>query len=283
LLASLSWCHNRCAIVQIDVKFFVNCKLSCSFTAVNYVSRFLVGLLFGGLYFCGDAWAQTTIQGIVFDKHTKQRISQVYVYNTANDEGGYNNTRGEFSIQASPGDILIAATKGYYPDTLVVSTKNVVLFNMERSTIWLDEVSVIARRSPEERLEENKKEYGTAYSKGNAGSIFSVGPTGAGVSIDALYKLISREGKNSRRLQEIIEQDYRESVIDYRFTPELVSGVTGLTGATLADFMRQYRPSYYFVLSANDYNLAFYIRSSLAQYRQNPAARRLPPFPQVDK
>ncbi len=269
--------------MQIGVKFFVNCKLSCSFKAVNNRSRFFVGLLFLGVQFYHAALAQTAIQGIVFDSHTKQRISQVYIYNTANDDGGYNNTRGEFSLQASPGDILIAAAKGYYPDTLVVSNKNVVLFNMERSSIWLDEVSVIARRSPEERLEENKREYSTAYSKGNAGSIFSVGPTGAGVSIDALYKLISREGKNSRRLQEIIELDYRESVIDYRFTPDLVRGVTGLTGTTLADFMRQYRPSYYFILSANDYNLAFYIRSSLAQYRQNPAARRLPPFPQTDK
>ncbi len=227
--------------------------------------------------------AQSTFQGLVFDKHTSQRISQVYVYNTANDDGGYNNTRGEFSIQAAPGDVLIAAAKGYYPDTLVVSDKKVLLFHMERSTIWIDEVSVVARRSPEERLEANKREFSTAYSKGDAGSIFSVGPTGAGLSIDALYKLISREGKNSRRLQEIIERDYRESVIDFRFSPDLVSNVTGLKGETLADFMRQYRPSYYFVLSSNDYNLAFYIRSSLVQYRQNPAARRLPSLPRNGK
>ncbi|WP_257669430.1 carboxypeptidase-like regulatory domain-containing protein [Parapedobacter tibetensis] len=225
--------------------------------------------------------AQTAIQGIVFDKHTKQRISQVYIYNTVNDQGGYNNTRGEFDIQAGPGDVLIAAVKGYHADTLVVSDKKIVLFHLERSTIWIDEVSVVARRSPEEQLLENKRAYSTAYAKGDAGSIFSVGPTGAGLSIDALYKLISREGKNARRLQEIIERDYRESVIDYRFTPELVSGVTGLTGTKLADFMRQYRPSYYFLLSANDYNLTFYIRSSFAQYRQNPGARRLPALPKT--
>ena len=227
--------------------------------------------------------AQTAIQGIVFDKHTKQRVSQVYIYNTANDQGGYNNTRGEFDIQASPGDILIAATKGYHPDTLVVSDKTIVLFHMERSTIWIDEVSVVARRSPEEQLLENKREYSTAYSKGAAGSIFSVGPTGAGLSIDALYNLISREGKNARRLQEIIEREYRESIIDYRFTPDLVSRVTGLNGSVLADFMRQYRPSYYFVLSANEYNLVFYIRTSFVQYQRNPEARRLPPLPVTEK
>ncbi|MFB2118052.1 hypothetical protein [Parapedobacter sp. 2B3] len=248
---------------------------------MKHIGIFLCGLLLGtwGHF----AAAQTTIQGIVFDTHTNQRISQVYVYNTANDHGGYNNTRGEFTIDASPGDILIAAAKGYHPDTLTVSDKTVVLFHMARATIWLDEVSVIARRSPEERLEENKREYSTAYSKGNAGSIFSTGPTGAGLSIDALYKLMSREGKNSRRLQEIIERDYRESVIDYRFTPDLVSSVTGLRGELLVDFMRQYRPSYFFILSANDYNLAFYIRSSLARYRQNPAAHRLPPLPTAEK
>lgn len=261
--------------------FSPKCKLTRSFTTVKHAGIFFCGLL---LSITGHfAAGQTAIQGIVFDTHTKQRISQVYVYNTANDDGGYNNTRGEFTVAASPGDILVAAAKGYYPDTLVVSDKRVVLFNMTRSTIWLNEVSVIARRSPEERLEENKREFSTVYSKGNAGSIFSVAPTGAGVSIDALYKLISREGKNSRRLQEIIENDYRESVIDYRFTPDLVGSVTGLRGETLVDFMRQYRPSYYFILSANDYDLAFYIRSALARYRQNPAARRLPPFPATEK
>src|SRR5690606_36591113 len=142
------------------LNFFADCKLSRSFTTVERIRIFLCGMLCIVGHF---AVAQTTIEGIVFDTDTKQRISQVYVYNTANDNGGYNNTRGEFTIDASAGDILIAAPKGYSPDTLVVSDKKVVLFNMTRSTIWLDEVSVIARRSPEERFEENKREYSTAY------------------------------------------------------------------------------------------------------------------------
>lgn len=245
----------------------------------------MVGFLFVGL-FCllwpNFSAAQKVIQGIVFDRQTKQRIAKVYIYNTGNDAGGFVNLRGEFDIHASPGDILVAAVQGYYPDTLVVADKDVVLFNMERSSIWIDEVSVIARRSPEEQLLENKRAYSTAYSKGTTGSIFSVGPTGSGLSIDALYTLISREGKNARRLQEIIERDYRESVIDYRFTPELVRHITGLSGEKLTDFMREYRPSYYFVLSANDYNLAFYIRSSYGRYKQNPNVPKLPSLVPVE-
>src|SRR5690606_4131810 len=114
----------------IMLNFFADCKLIRGFTTVYRLRLLLCAVL----CILGQfAVAQTTIEGIVFDTHTKQRISQVYVYNTANDNGGYNNTRGEFTIDASAGDILIAAAKGYYPDTLVVSDKKVVLFNMTRS------------------------------------------------------------------------------------------------------------------------------------------------------
>lgn len=228
------------------------------------------------LLFGIGTYAQESAQGIVIDQQTKQRVSRVFVYNPENDAGEYNNTKGEFTIAAKPGDILIAAAEGYFADTLTVAENRTHIFQLKRSAIRIQEVPIVVRRSPEELLQERQKEYSTAYSKGSGGPLLSVGPTGAGLNIDALYKLISREGKNARRLQEIIERDYRESVIDYRFTPELVSRTTGLSGEKLKDFMLQYRPNYFFVLGSNDYNLIFYIRTSFAQYQRNPAARRLP-------
>lgn len=235
------------------------------------------------IYLQGQVQAQEqnhpdSVQGIVMDGQTKQRISRVFIYNPENDAGGYNNTRGEFTIEAAPGDVLIAAVEGYYPDTLSVTPGKTLLIQLQRSAIRIQEVSIVVRRSPEEQLQQAQREYGIAYTRGSGGHLLSVGPTGAGLNIDALYKMISRDGKNARRLQEIIERDYRESVIDYRFTPELVSQTTGLKGDTLRDFMFQYRPNYFFVLGSSDYNLVFYIRTSFAQYQQNPSARRLPPL-----
>lgn len=227
----------------------------------------------------GQCRAQLQAQGIVIDKDTKQRIARVFVYNAENDEGEFNNTKGEFSISAKPGDVLIAAVEGYYPDTLIVMPYKTHIFQLRKTAIRIQEVPIIVRRSPEELLKEKQREYSTAYSKGDRGSLLTSGANGSGLSIDALYRLISREGRNARRLQEIIERDYRESVIDYKFTPELVSRTTGLKGEELADFMQQYRPNYYFVLSANDYNMVFYIRTSYARYLQNPAAHRLPKLP----
>src|SRR5690606_4843995 len=126
--------------------------------------------------------------------------------------------------------------------------------------------------------EQNKEDYNIAYKKGDPGSFLTVGNTGAGLSIDALYSILSRQGKNARYLQEIIERDYQDDIIDYRFTPELVSANTGLKGLDLEDFMLQYRPSYYFILASTDYSLALYIRASYKEYAKNPGARRLPPL-----
>ena len=241
-------------------------------------TRLRIILLVSSLLTVLHVQGQGTVQGVVMDAQTKQRVCKVYIYNPSNDAGGYNNTRGEFTIEAEEGDVLIAAVEGYYPDTISVTKAATAIFQLHRSAIRIQEVPIVVRRSPEELLKRNQTEYGTAYSKGSPGPYLTTGPTGAGLSIDALYKLISREGRNARRLQEILERDYRESVIDYRFTPELVSRSTGLTGEELRDFMQQYRPSYFFVLGASEYNLIFYIRSSLAKYRQNPEAFKLPPL-----
>lgn len=222
-------------------------------------------------------------EGIVFDNYTKQRVARVYIYNTANDSMRYNNRRGEFSIKANVGDTLIALVKGYHPDTLVVRrNKPILIFNLNRSTIWLNEVTILARKSPQQLLEERKEEFSSAYRNGDVGNLLSVGPTGAGLSIDALYSLLSRRGKNARFLQELIQREYENNVIDSRFTPAMVKRLTNLTGTALEDFMQQYRPSYHFVMQANDYQLGKYIQSSYNQYRKNPGMFRLPDLPKAD-
>lgn len=241
-------------------------------------TRLRILLLVSSLLTALHVQGQRIVQGVVMNAQTKQRVSKVYIYNPRNDAGGFNNTRGEFTIEAEEGDVLIAAVEGYHPDTISVTSASTAIFQLHRSAIRIQEVPVVVRRSPEELLKRNQTEYGSAYSKGTPGPYLTTGPSGAGLSIDALYTLISREGRNARRLQEILERDYRESVIDYRFTPELVSRSTGLTGEKLRDFMQQYRPTYFFVLGASEYNLVFYIRSSYAKYLQNPDAFKLPPL-----
>jgi hypothetical protein len=223
------------------------------------------------------------IQGIVFDTDSKQRLTRVYIFNTRSGEGFYNTTKGEFKTNVREGDVLVAALQGYGVDTVSVRSESTILFYLKRNIIQLQEVVVKdSLGSPEDRLKAKIEEYNSAYSKGAIGNLLAVGGSngggGAGLGIDALYSLLSRQGKNARQLQKIIERDYRDAIIEYRFTKTLINRVTGLNGAKLIDFKQQYKPGYYFILEANDYELIEYIKKSYTFYLQNPAAYRLQPL-----
>jgi hypothetical protein len=217
------------------------------------------------------------IQGIVFDNITKQRLSRVYIYDTRTHKGIYNNIKGEFTMDARQGDTLIVALQGYAIDTVTVKSQSAFIFYLVPTSILLKEVVITdSVLTPDKKLEQVQKEYREIYRIGNSKDLLTVGSGGVGVGIDAIYSLLSREGKNARHLQKIIESDYRDAIIDYRFTQTLVNNVTGLSGGKLKDFMLQYRPNYYFVLEANEYTFAAYIKANYARYVEDPAAFRLP-------
>ena len=214
---------------------------------------------------------------------SKQRLTRVYIFNTRTGEGFYNTTKGEFKTNAREGDVLVAALQGYGVDTVSIRTVSTVLFYLKRNSIQLQEVVVRdSLGTPEELLQNTKEEYNAAYIKGAVGNLLTPGGSngggGAGLSINALYSLLSREGRNARQLQKIIERDYRDAMIEYRFTRTLINRVIGISGSKLLDFKQQYKPGYYFIIQANDYELIEYIKKSYASYLDNPAAYRLQPL-----
>ncbi|SMC70151.1 hypothetical protein [Pedobacter africanus] len=238
-------------------------------------------LIFYGLAFKVFA-QQTLVQGFVVDKDSRQRLAKVYVYNPANDEGIYNNPKGEFGIKAKAGDTLFAVLQGYAPDTLVVKNQKAVYFQLKSLGIPLREVSIVGNKyTPMQRHEQTLKEYKYALDKGKAKDLLNLGLGGAGLGIDAIYNLLSREGKNARHLQKILERDYKEAIVDYRFTPDYVKRILRISDFELTDFMQQYRPSYQFVLGASDYAFVVYLQNSYTSYKRNPSAFRLPALPKI--
>lgn len=239
-------------------------------------------LLFYGLTFKVFA-QQTAVQGFVVDKDSKLRLAKVYIYNSANDEGIYNNPKGEFGIKAKPGDTLFAVLQGYALDTIVIKNQKAVYFQLKSLGINLKEVAIIGDKyTPMQRHEKTLKEYKYALDKGKAKDLLNLGLGGAGLGIDAIYNLLSREGKNARHLQKILERDYKEAIVDYRFKPDYVKRVLHIGDYEAEDFMQQYRPSYQFVLSASDYAFVVYLRNSYASYKRNPSALRLPALPKIN-
>ena len=223
------------------------------------------------------------VQGIVIDKETKQRLAKVYIFNTRTGDGLYNTTKGEFSTYALPGDTLVAALGGYGVDTIVFKGQSAAYSQLKSLGIRLRDVVIQQKRlTPKEKYEQTKEDFKYATIKGSSKDLLNLSNSGAGLGIDAIYNLLSRQGKNARYLQKILEKDYREDLIDYRFRASLVHQVLGIKDYELEDFMLQYRPTYQFVLDATDYSFNLFIRNAYKSYKLNPNALRLKPLPVIN-
>ena len=224
-----------------------------------------------------------SVQGFVIDKESKLRLAKVYIYNSATDAGIYNNNKGEFTINAKVGDTLFAALSSYGMDTVVYKGQNAIFFQLKSLAIKLKEVKIFGKQpTPAEQYAKKLQEYKYALDKASAKDLLNLGPGGVGLGIDAIYNLLSRSGKNARHLKAILEKDYNEAIIDYRFRPDYVKSILGLSDPELTDFMLQYRPTYQFVLTASDYAFVQFVRNSYTSYKRNPAMFRLPSLPKVN-
>jgi hypothetical protein len=238
-----------------------------------------LGLFVFLLGYCPVTFAQDkVVDGIVFDKGTNGRIAEVNILNTATGKSTYNNLKAEYHIPANIGDVLIFTKQNYFNDTVKVENYNSLAVYMKRSAIQLQEVkvkSVIV--NPEQKLAATKRDYTKLYGVLDDRDLLSVSPgEGAGLSIDALYNMFSREGRNAEKLRQTIQSDYHQDVIDYRFNKALVVRITGLKEPQLTEFMQRYRPGYYFVIAASEYDFDASIKANYKRYLRRPKAYALP-------
>lgn len=241
--------------------------------------KFLVFLFFVLVSIKGFS-QEKSIAGIVFDKDSKSRIAKIIVQNQSTGQSVYNNLNGVFQIDAKTGDILIFSKQDYISDTIKVENHVPIAIYMRRSAIQLREVTIRdTAPTPEKKLAETKREYNKAYgSLANRDLLSMPSYGGVGLGIDALYNTFSRSGRNAAKLRETIDRDYKQDVIDYRFNRTLVEKITGLKDKKLVDFMQKYRPGYFFVVNATDYEFITSIKNNLKRFNRNPRAYTLAPL-----
>ena len=238
-------------------------------------------LLFCGLLCPLFIFAQRNVEGIIYDVITKQRLGEVQVRNLNTKQFIYNDAKGEFSIFANPGDPIQFKKLGYHADTVIFTDQAALIINLKEAVNKIQEISIYGRRNPDEVLAEMQRDYKKAFDLAAPKDYISVGPTGVGLSIDALYSKISREAKNARRFTEFIGKVHEENIIDYRFTPELVRSLIGLEGEELKKFMQLFRPTYEFIATATHYKLVAYIKSKYEIYKLHPNIGEIKLFPDI--
>lgn len=220
------------------------------------------------------------VEGIIFDKDTKDRVAHVNIVNTNTNKSFYNDLKGQFKIDAKQGDQLIFIKQDYLPDTVIIKSNANIAVYLQRFAIPLREVTIHdSLGTPQKRLAATKRDYTKIYGSSAYNDPLSISPGGgAGISIDALFNSISRSGRNAERLRGVIQGDYEQNVINFRFNRTFVGNVTGLKDQELTEFMIRYRPGYYMVTTASEYDFITYIRNNLRRYKRNKRTFSVPPL-----
>lgn len=250
----------------------------CRFSFVAVSKSWFVFLWFFGVMLHATAQVKP-IDGIVFDKDTKERIARVNIINLRTKESLYNNLQAEFHLNVKIGDQLVFSKLNYFNDTVTVKNTISLAIYLKPSSIMLNQVDIHdTLKTPAERLAATKRDYAKIYGSLGDRDILSTSPGGgAGISIDALWNIFSRSGRNAEHLKNTIEHDYHENMIDYRFNKTLVSNITGLKEPQLSEFMQRYRPGYYMVTTVSDYDFILSIKANYRRFMRNPKRSYAPP------
>jgi hypothetical protein len=195
------------------------------------------------------------------------RLSDAIIHNLKTGGRTASNMQGLFYIKGKNGDTLVTKLFNYKTDTLIVGNQENVIIRLKPTAKILKEVIIKdSLLSPLKAYDKNKVEYKDIYWKGDKSHMIGVGigmSIGISVNIDKLYSALSKQVKDSRRLQRTLASDYKNSVVDQQFSKSLVSRVTGYTGDKLNDFIVKYRPTYEFASKASNYDIIQYIKTKL--------------------
>jgi len=223
----------------------------------------------------GLTYAQQTltVKGIIFKKSTPDRISQAVVTDLKTQTVMMSDELGGFGIKTSIGDTLEITKTGYTPQRIVITNNDDLVVYLQ-PIVELNQVT-IKSQSKQQELSEVMKEY-------KSQGIFNDGKSlpfwqFVNSPITAFYNLFGKAPAQARRFAEYAKNEQEASVVDRKYTKELVKSVTKMTSDDEIDkFMVAYRPSYQDMKEWNDYQLIQFIKKSYNYYlktKDRPGAK----------
>lgn len=218
------------------------------------------------------AGAQTILSGTAYDADSRNKLKLVFVNNLTQREVDHTGQKGDFSVKAEIGDLVVFSCPGFLSDTLIVEDLSNKLVLLRPSLIVLDEVIVNATAT---RKEDLRAAYSSAYSAATTNILSKDGNV-------SLYNMFSKQSQQKRAFQKFMDTELNERAIDQKFNRQVVSEVTKIKGQLLEDFMSYYRPTYSEIKDMNDVAIRSYIVESYNQYIKLPAEARIyPPLPKT--
>lgn len=193
--------------------------------------------------------AQDYIKGHVKEKGSGKRLADVFIKDNNNKQITLTDEKGNYTIRAAVGHLLIFSSPGYITDTLYLINNQPKFVELQPMPMSLGEVNVRSTRP----VFDPRAEYPEIYRKSK---IYPL----------SLSSIFSRESRNARRLKKYFEHEEREQYIDGTYTKLYVSGIVPLKGKDLDNFMLMSRPSYEFLKQNSGGDLALYVNDQYKKF-----------------
>jgi hypothetical protein len=230
-------------------------------------------LLLISLLFITVSVSAQTLRGTVMDGETMKPLPHVTVMNVATGQIAPTDEQGNFSIPANTGDPVSFSLPGYHIIERNVPAEGNLTIMLLPLTVQMKEY-ILRDYTPFQKdsmemtalykQELDKKPIKPGFSSANGGGISGL--------IGGPVQKLSKSYKQNKRFRENFKKDMEQKYIDTKYTPALVTALTGFSGDSLAIFMNSYPMEYAFARSATELELKMWIRSNFKEYRAGKPA-----------
>lgn len=211
----------------------------------------LLSLFLGFSQWCAG---QNMLSGTVFDTSKVFVVPGVEVFTTS---GNYtvSDTLGNYSIQVMPVDSVYFLYQNKYTQKFpIAGLRNLDGFNIsllvktDSKYKVLNSVTVYSKSYKQDSLA-YRQNFSQILDSGKPTLETNFEPGGAaGVGIESLIEIFQfRKNRSRLAFKDQLEREEQERYIEYRFSPETITRITGLKGNELNKYRKLYKPTYEFV------------------------------------
>ena len=215
------------------------------------------------------------IKGYVHDSITGVPIVNAIISNETSKKLITPDQNGFFSITASRGDFIIINAFNYNFDTLKAASgmPDTLHIQLIRTNEILPTVTVTTQGYSRYQFDSLHRHDEFVSDMGGIGKMPKVGKAdnmgaGIGINLDAFARKRTKDRNQAYSTFNYLE---KQAYIDYRFSPQSVSKITGLKGDSLVSFMRQYTPSYEWLRAhTTNEDVVFYVNDKMKVFAKQP-------------
>lgn len=230
--------------------------------------RTLAPCFFCLLFFSFQLKAQILITGKVTDTVSNYPLYPATVLNKTTGEAVYADSLGDYRIQAHGGDELHYSYLGFYTEKYTVPTGLTRLIHDVHLVSKRQKLTSVEVRAMTDYQQDSMDRIGSFRDyldkpKTKLAGVMDHNTNdvaGVGVTIHPLT-YFSKAERNKRRFDKMFPNFEKDAYIDSRYTPELVTKLTGLTGDSLQSFLFHFRPDYDFTRAASDLEFWSWIKN----------------------